>query len=144
MSTLRHLFVIPLVCVLFGCGRETSPFCPQGFFPVKDRSVVGKTLWCESKDKSRLQWIEWHKDGQSLRQSCGYRGGKAEGSFTAWHLDGKVWVQGQFSGGHKVGKWKQWDSGGSQVAEGDYASDRLVAGAPVGAMADCEKGVPRK
>jgi hypothetical protein len=46
--------------------------------------------------------------------------------------------------GQKMGKWKQWDSGGSEVAEGDYSADRLVAGAPVGAMADCEKVVRPK
>jgi hypothetical protein len=144
MVTLRYLLLISLVFGFSGCGRETSPFCPQGFYPVKDRNLVGKTLWCESKDKSRLQWIEWHKGGQSLKQSCSYRDGKPEGSFTAWHPDGKVWVQGQFMAGQKMGKWKQWDGGGSQVAEGDYSADRLVAGAPVGAMADCEKVVPQK
>jgi antitoxin component YwqK of YwqJK toxin-antitoxin module len=103
--------------------------------------MAGKTLWCESKDKLRSQWVEWHKGATTLRQSCSYRNGKPEGSFTAWHPEGKPWVQGQFSGGQKVGKWKQWDSSGNEVAEGDYASGRLVAGAPVAAMADCEKVV---
>lgn len=144
MSTLRYLVLIPLVCGFFGCGRETSPFCPQGLYPVKDRGVAGKTLWCESADKSRAQWIEWHKGATTFRQSCSYRDGKPEGSFTAWHPEGKPWVQGQYSAGQKIGKWKQWDAGGSAVAEGDYSADRLVAGAPVGAMADCEKAVARK
>jgi hypothetical protein len=48
-------------------------------------------------------------------------------------------VQGQFAGGQKFGKWKQWDASGTEVAEGEYASGRLVAGAPVAAIADCEK-----
>jgi hypothetical protein len=144
MSTLRYLAAMLVACSLLGCGRETSPFCPQGLYPVKDRSVVGKTLWCESKDKLRSQWIEWHKGTTKLRQSCSYRDGKPEGSFTALHPEGKPWVQGQFSGGQKVGKWKQWDVGGNEVAEGEYASGRLVAGAPVGAMADCEKAAARR
>jgi len=144
MSTWRYLLLIPLVCGFLGCERETSPFCPQGLYPVKERSATGKTLWCESKDKTRSQWIEWHKGGANFRQSCSYRDGKSDGSFTAWHPEGKVWVQGQFSGGQKAGKWKQWDTSGSEVAEGDYSGDRLVAGAPVGAMADCEKVAGRK
>ena len=105
--------------------------------------MAGKTLWCESKDKARAQWIEWHKDSTALRQSCSYHDEKPEGSFTAWHPEGKVWVQGQFGGGHKIGKWKQWDANGSEVAEGDYSNGRLVAGAPVAAIADCEKVVGR-
>jgi hypothetical protein len=148
MSILRYLLAIPLicgsVCVSSGCGRETSPFCPKGLYPAKERSVAGKTLWCESKDKGRSQWMEWHKGAAQLRQSCSYLDGKPEGSFTAWHPEGKVWVQGQFVGGQKVGKWKQWDASGSEVAEGDYSSGRLVAGAPVAAMSDCEKAAGRK
>jgi len=147
MSTSRYAFAVLAVSVACGClacGRERSPFCPQGLYPVKERSSAGKNLWCESKDKSRAQWIEWHDDSKALRQSCSYRGGKPEGSFTAWHPEGKVWVQGQFANGQKAGKWKQWDVGGSEVAEGDYATGRLVAGAPVAAMADCEKVVAHK
>lgn len=144
MSTLRYLIAIFVAWGFLGCGRETSPFCPQGLYPVKERSVVGKTMWCESKDKLRSQWIEWHKDSTTLRQSCAYRDGKPEGSFSAWHPEGKLWVQGQFSGGQKAGKWKQWDAGGNEVAEGEYSSGRLVAGAPVAAMADCEKAVGRR
>lgn len=147
MSTLRYgsvLLAFSLVCVGLGCRRETSPYCPQGLFPVKERSVAGKILWCEAKDKARAQWLEWHKGGAQLRQSCSYRDGKPEGSFTAWHPDGKIWVQGQFATGQKMGKWKQWDSNGSEVAEGVYASGRLIAGAPVAAMADCEKAIAKK
>jgi hypothetical protein len=48
-------------------------------------------------------------------------------------------VQGQFAAGVKVGKWKQWDADGNEVAEGDYQTGRLVAGAPVAGMALCEK-----
>jgi hypothetical protein len=139
MSMLRYSIALLVVCGSLGCGRETSPFCPKGLFPVKERSVAGKSLWCESKDQLRSQWIEWHSGSTNLRQSCGFSEGKPEGSFTAWHPGGKPWVQGQFSGGQKIGKWKQWDAGGNEVADGEYSSGRLVAGAPVGAMADCEK-----
>lgn len=138
-SSARYGVAILVGCCLLGCGRETSPFCPQGLYPVKERSIEGKSLWCESKDKARSQWIQWHKDSSQLRQSCSFLDGKAQGSFTAWHPEGKVWVQGQFAEGQKAGKWKQWDKAGNEVAEGDYASGRLVAGAPVAAVAECEK-----
>jgi hypothetical protein len=142
MSMPRYAFVmLPVLCGLFACKHETSPFCPQGTSPVAARSVAGKSLWCESRDKLRAQWVEWHAGGTQLRQSCGYRNGKPEGSFTAWHPSGKPWVHGQFTGGNKFGKWKQWDALGSLVAEGDYSGGRLVAGAPVAGMADCEKMV---
>jgi hypothetical protein len=144
MTTLRYWVAIPLAFGLLGCGRPTSPFCPQGLYPVAERSVAGKTLWCESKDKRRSQWIEWHRESTKLRQSCAFHDGKPQGSFTAWHPDGKSWVQGQFSDGQKIGKWKQWDTNGSEVAEGDYSAGRLVAGAPVGAMAGCENALPRR
>ena len=103
------------------------------------RSEAGRSVWCESRDKSRAQWIEWYADTTQPRQSCSYRGLSAEGSFTAWHPDGKPWVQGQFSGGQKTGKWKQWDSSGNEVAEGEYGNGRLVAGAPVAGMSLCEQ-----
>ena len=48
-------------------------------------------------------------------------------------------MQGQFVAGLKAGKWKQWDPTGNEVAEGEYSSGRLVAGAPVAGMALCEK-----
>jgi hypothetical protein len=106
---------------------------------VPTRSEVGKSVWCESSDRSRAQWIDWHPNTTQPRQSCGYYKGKPEGSFTAWYADGKPWVQGQFADGMKAGKWRQWDTSGSEVAEGDYRGGRLIAGAPVAAMAACEK-----
>ncbi len=139
MSTLRYLVAILLGCGLLGCRQETSPLCPQGLLPVNERSVAGKSVWCESKDQQRSQWVEWYTGTSQPRQSCSFRNGKPQGSFTAWHPEGKVWVQGQFADGQKMGKWKQWDAAGNEVAEGDYSSGRLVAGAPVAAMADCEK-----
>ena len=132
-----------VVACTVACTRTTSPFCPQGMLAVVARSVPEKSLWCESSDKERAQWIEWHEgqnEGQKQpRQSCGYRAGKPEGSLTAWNLNGKPWVQGQFAGGQKAGKWKQWDPSGNEVAEGDYNAGRLVAGAPVAGLALCEK-----
>jgi hypothetical protein len=140
MPSLRHTFALMAIfCCLPACRREVSPFCPKGTFPVALRSEPGKTQWCESDDKHRAQWLEWHPGTTHLRQSCGYYQGKPEGSFTAWHPNGKTWVEGQFANGLKVGKWKQWDAEGNVVAEGDYSSGRLVAGAPVAGMAGCEK-----
>jgi len=106
---------------------------------MASRSAADKYVWCESSDRVRAQWIEWYAGTTKPRQSCGYRNLKPEGSFMAWHADGKTWVQGQFAGGQKIGKWKQWDASGGEVAEGDYDNGRLVAGAPVASMAGCEK-----
>jgi hypothetical protein len=139
----RLLVVLGAAAGLLGCKHQaSSPFCPQGMLPLGPATPSAKSLWCASPDKARSQWIEWHDGAKQLRQSCSYLQGKPEGSFTAWHVGGTPWVHGQFSGGVKVGKWKQWDVSGSLVAEGDYNSGRLVAGAPVAAMAGCDK-VPR-
>lgn len=139
MLKLRYVCVLLALGTLAACKQETSPFCPQGMSALRARSVEGKSIWCESSDKLRAQWIEWHPGTTKPRQSCSYREGKPEGSFTAWHPNGKQWVQGQFAGGHQIGKWKQWDESGSEVAEGEYTSGRLVAGAPVAGMALCQK-----
>jgi hypothetical protein len=141
MPKLHHVCAILVLTLgsLAACKQETSPFCPQGMRAVQARSVEGKSIWCETPDKQRAQWIEWHPGQTYLRQSCSYREGKPEGSFTAWHPNGKQWVQGQFSRGNKIGKWKQWDASGNEVAEGEYSLGRLVAGAPVAGMALCEK-----
>jgi len=140
MQILRYALAILVWAGLAGCNQQPkSPYCPQGMAEVTSRSQPGKHVWCESRDKVRAQWIEWHDGTTKPRQSCSYRSLKPEGSFTAWHPDGKPWVQGQFAGGQKVGKWKQWDPAGNEVAEGDYNSGRLVAGAPVAGMALCEK-----
>ena len=139
MPKARLLWVLCVVGSLAACKQESSPFCPKGMSEVAQRSAQGKSVWCESSDKQSAQWVEWHPGQTQLRQRCTYRNGKPEGSFTAWHPNGKPWVQGQFVDGKKVGKWKQWDASGNEVAEGDYTADRLVAGAPVAGMAMCEK-----
>jgi hypothetical protein len=140
MPSPRCALVILVLGSLAGCKHQPkSPYCPQGMGEVATRSESGKSVWCESSDKVRAQWIEWHPGTTKPRQSCGYRDLAPEGSFAAWHLDGKPWVQGQFVAGQKAGKWKQWDTAGNEVAEGDYSSGRLVAGAPVAGMALCEK-----
>jgi hypothetical protein len=145
MLNARHAWIpVLLLGCLPSCHRPGSPLCPKGTFPVAERSDPGKTQWCESEDKRRAQWIEWHPSTTQLRQSCAYHDGKAEGSFTAWHPNGRTWVQGQFANGLKIGKWKQWDQAGNIVAEGDYITGRLVAGAPVAGMAGCEKAVRGK
>jgi hypothetical protein len=143
MPKLGCVLVVLVASALAGCGRKASPFCPKGMSEVPARSEPGKSVFCQASDKARAQWIEWHPKTTRPRQSCSYFGGKPEGSFTAWHPDGKPWVQGQFAEGQKIGKWKQWDLAGNEVAEGDYRDGRLIAGAPVGGMAGCERVVTR-
>ena len=140
MPNARFLWVLVLVFgVLASCHRKISPLCPKGTYPVAERSSPGKYQWCESENKRRAQWIEWHPGTTKPEQSCSYRDGKPEGSFTAWHPNGKTWVQGQFANGLTIGKWKQWDQAGNAVAEGDYSSGRLVAGAPVAGIERCHR-----
>jgi hypothetical protein len=139
MPNLRYVVLVLAVAATVGCKPKGTTLCPKGMAEVPLRSEPGKSVWCEAKDKSRAQWIEWHPKSNRPRQSCSYRDGRPEGSFTAWHPDGKPWVQGQFADGQKVGKWKQWDLTGGEVAEGDYRTGRLIAGAPVAAIAGCER-----
>jgi len=143
MPKLRHVFVVLAISGLFGCKHETSKLCPKGMSEVARRSEPGKSVWCQTSDQAREQWIEWHPKTTKPRQSCSYSKGKPEGSFSAWHPDGKPWVQGQFIDGRKAGKWKQWDPAGNEVAEGDYRDGRLIAGAPVAGMCGCERAAKR-
>jgi antitoxin component YwqK of YwqJK toxin-antitoxin module len=95
-------------------------------------------LYCQTKDEQRSQWIELYEKTGGKRQSCGFAQKQPEGSFTAWHASGKVWIQGQYKAGKKIRLWKQWDEAGALVAEGEYRDGRLIGGAPVGGMAVCE------
>jgi hypothetical protein len=143
MSKLRCGLVLGVVVSLAACSRMESRHCPKGMSEVAARSEPGKSVFCQSADKTRAQWIEWHPKTTRPRQSCSYFGGKPTGSFTAWLPDGKPWVQGQFADGQKTGKWKQWNAAGNEVAEGDYRNGRLIAGAPVAGMAGCERIMAR-
>lgn len=126
---------------LWGCARKPSSRCPRDMAEVPARSEPGKTIWCQTKDAVRAQWVEWHPATTRPRQSCHYYRGQPEGSFTAWYPDGKPWVQGQYTDGQKTGKWQQWDVSGNLVAEGDYRGGRLIAGAPVAGMAGCDRAL---
>jgi hypothetical protein len=143
MGKLACALVVLVDVGLLGCSGKTSPLCPKGMAEVPARSEPGKSIWCQTADQTRAQWIEWQPNTTRPRQSCGYYKGQPAGSFTAWHPDGKPWVQGQFAGGEKIGKWQQWDLAGNVVAEGDYRDGRLIAGAPVAGMAGCERALKR-
>jgi antitoxin component YwqK of YwqJK toxin-antitoxin module len=105
---------------------------------VSSKSTVGKAIWCKSGDGKQARWIQFYSP-TDRRQSCGYSGGKAEGSFTAWHAGGKPWIEGEYEDGRKNGKWTQWDKSGAKVAAGEYRRGEFVAGAPVGIPALCEE-----
>ena len=139
MPKVRHLFVLVGLVGVMGCRAKAPSPCPKGMSEVPRRSEPGRSVWCQTADQKRAQWIEWHPKSTQPRQSCGYYDGRPEGAFTAWFPSGKLWVQGQFTDGQKAGKWKQWDNAGTAVAEGDYRGGRLIAGAPVAGMAMCER-----
>jgi hypothetical protein len=126
---------------LGGCGGgdRSGARCPEGMSLASERGGPPVVRWCKSKGGTAVA-LELHADAKTRRMSCDYVGGKASGPFTAWHPDGKVWVQGQYEDGHKVGRWSQWNRDGMKVAEGEYRSGDLVQGAPVGMIARCEQG----
>lgn len=126
-----------LACRGGGAGRV----CPEGMTLVGAKSVAGKSAWCRSADGKLARWIEFY-DEKNRRQSCGYSGGKPEGSFLAWHPGGKPWIEGEYRQGLKAGHWIQRDKEGLKVAEGEYREGTFVAGAPVANPALCEKMTP--
>lgn len=124
-----------------GCQRGPRA-CPEGMSFLKERSVDGQSLWCQSKEGAALRWTELWGPGDR-RQICSYRNGRPEGPFTAWHKGGMTWIEGGYRNGEKEGHWTQWDKNGFKSAEGDYRGGRLIAGAPVGIVARCEAMTPK-
>jgi hypothetical protein len=132
--------VLVLVLGAVGCNR-TAARCPDGMKLVPEKSVAGKTLFCQSDDGQTAQWLELHepKNGaRDRRQLCLFHGRRPDGRFQSWHPGGKRWVEGQYRDGLKDGRWNQWNLEGNRVAEGDYREGVLVKGAPVGMVARCE------
>jgi len=140
---MRHYGRVVIVALVLAHGvgcKGASSVCPEGTHLVKERSTPGKEVWCRSKDGATARWLIFN--GRDLLQSCGFRDGKAEGTFTAWHPGGKPWLQGDYREGAKVGRWTQWDAAGNKVAEGEYRTGQYVSGAPVGTPAQCERLKP--
>ena len=125
-----------------GVACQRGPgLCPAGMEPDRGHEGDGKSLWCKGKDPKAQRWIELWGPGER-RQSCGFENGKIEGPFFAWHKGGSKWLEGHYRNGQKEGNWMQWDKDGHPVAEGEYRSGVLIAGAPVGMVALCEKQKP--
>jgi hypothetical protein len=133
----RDVLLVVMTAALLGCERGPR-VCPDGMRVVADRSIPGKSTWCKSGDGRRMRWVELY-DSKARRQSCAYNDGKPEGTFQSWHREGQQWVVGEYRAGRKIGKWTQWEKDGTRVAEGEYQNGTLVAGAPVGVVAACEK-----
>ena len=139
---MRGLQVVAIAgALLTAACQRGSGLCPEGMRPDRGRDGEGKFVWCKGKDSSLQQWVELYSPSER-RQSCGYRRGRPDGAFFAWHKGGKRWLEGRYREGQKEGLWTQWDKDGNKVAEGEYRSGRLVAGAPVGMVALCEQQQP--
>jgi hypothetical protein len=139
---MRRLQLPVFLILVAGLACQRGPgLCPAGMQPEPGRDVEGKSLWCKGKDPVTRRWIELWGPG-ARRQSCGFESGKVEGPFFAWHKGGEKWLEGGYRNGVKEGKWMQWDKDGHPVAEGEYRSGVLIAGAPVGMVALCEKQTP--
>jgi hypothetical protein len=141
-TPMRALRAVVFLAVVEGMACQRGPgMCPEGMTPDRARDGDAKSVWCKGKEANVRRWIELWSPAER-RQSCGFRDGRPEGPFLAWHEGGNKWIEGQYRDGEKVGKWTQWDKQGRPVAEGEYRDGRLIAGAPVGMVALCEKQKP--
>lgn len=138
MRVVQSVVFVAVIGVV-ACQRGPG-LCPEGMRPDRNPSPDELFVWCGAKDGTR-RWIELWSPTER-RQSCGYRAGRPDGAFQAWHKGGKRWLEGQYRDGEKSGQWTQWDKDGNRVAEGDYRAGRLIAGAPVGMVALCEQQKP--
>jgi hypothetical protein len=139
MRALQLVVFLGVIGVV-ACQRGRG-LCPEGMKVDTDRAGDANSLWCKGKEASVRRWIQLWGPGDK-RQSCGFRAGKPDGTFHAWHKGGNKWLEGQYRGGAKAGLWTQWDKEGHRVAEGEYRDGRLVGGAPVGMVALCENQKP--
>jgi hypothetical protein len=138
---MRVVQSVLLVAVIGAAACQRGPgMCPEGMRPDRGSDGEARSVWCSGKDGAR-RWIELWSPSER-RQSCGYRAGKPDGPFLAWHKGGKRWLEGQYRDGEKSGQWTQWDKDGNRVAEGEYRGGHLIAGAPVGMVALCEQQKP--
>jgi hypothetical protein len=139
MTTLRCVVSLLGCAGILALGCQ-SPIkgCPEGFDGVRERSTPGKVLVCKSRDGTTQRWIELQDGTEKPRQICSFSGGRPAGEFRAFHPDGRDWLRGTYVDGAKSGVWTQLDGDGLKVAEGEYRTGQLVAGAPVGAPARCE------
>ncbi len=129
------MFLAVVVIATAACRR--SRLCPPGMQIARKLSTP-EAIWCTSPDRHTARWTELYEKSKR-RQSCGFRDGKAEGGYTAWHPNGEVWIRGDYRAGAKVGIWSQWSDQGRKTAEGEYREGQLLMGAPVGGFAICEK-----
>lgn len=128
------LALLPLA-LLGACSRS---ICPDGMSLDGGKSQPGRVAFCRSRaDAGRTLWIQL-ADGGARRQACPFLAGRPAGLYQAWHKNGRLWLEGRYAGGLKVGRWAQWDESGKPVADGEYRDGALVQGAPVGAPATCE------
>ena len=140
MRSLGQLGVVMVVIstIQVGCDKGGKRACPEGMRAASDKNADPHTFLCATGDRKRARWTEYYPDG-SQRQSCGFSDGRPEGTFTAWHRNGQLWIEGQYRQGVKVGRWNQLDEVGRKVAEAEYREGAFVAGAPVGLPAACER-----
>jgi hypothetical protein len=147
-SVLRWRIVLAAWVALGGlaglsCRHRLAALCPQGTsFEAED--APRRALWCKGGDGRRARWIELYEEGKggTRRQSCPFLDGRPDGNFVSWHPGEKTWVTGLYAAGHKAGRWEQVNNQGRKVAEGEYREGVLIAGAPVGHFASCEKVGP--
>jgi len=96
---------------------------------------------CLSLDPTSSSFVFVFGTDGKKKEQCPFVGPLLHGPYLAWHPDGTTSLRGLYREGHKQGRWEQWGTSGLPVAEGSYREGALVAGAPVGAIASCERRV---
>jgi hypothetical protein len=131
--------VASVACASLELACQKPTVCPQGF---DERPDGDQAVWCRARGGAQSFYYFLHPGSRRKRQSCPFAGNTLEGTFEAWHADGRPWLRGQYLGGQLAGTWQQWSETGSKVADGEYRDGRLIRGAPVAMASTCETVKP--
>jgi len=121
-----------------GCAKRDG--CPHGTTRgavAVEGAEVGWFL-CQEPGGAVSFAVRGGPDGRLVEQ-CPVEGTKIEGTYSAWHGDGTLFLRGPYRDGQKQGTWEQWSPVGARVASGSYRDGVIVAGAPVGTQVSCER-----
>jgi hypothetical protein len=135
----RSAVVVAIAALVLAAGCRQGKYCPSGY-DTQPAGDVG--VWCRQRGGGDALYIMFHPGGRQARMHCRFVNGVPSGAFESWHPNGKPEVKGQYRDGRKQGKWLQTDQFGGKLADGEYRSGTLVAGAPVGLASLCESLKP--
>ena len=96
---------------------------------IKILSPGGKNHNLRSYQKGALlgRYIDWHPNGERLRDGDSGRDGKA-GLWTEWHSNGQKKEEGVWKNGKPVGIFEEWYENGQKATEQIFKEGRLSFG----------------